>query len=165
MRTHISQWAIGIALLVGLLFAAFWFGAAFRANTLLFALVWIAVPVFACFLNCTSVSSCFTLIGLQRVQAILMAVVIAISIAMFANDYHIRDRIGARFVEGYAHWRAESEIDDSGKPYYPGDDWTAKNSSGRLVIKLFELALFAAEIGLPVVTWKASGAAIHKKSS
>src|SRR5262249_58828089 len=94
-----------------------------------------------------------------------MTVAIAISIAMFAHDDQVRNRIGTRFVEGYTYWRAEPEIDDYGQLYYPGDNWTAKNRSGRWGLQLFMLALLAAMFGLPAVTWKATNAAIYKKEA
>lgn len=165
MKTLIKKWAIGFALLVGFVFGLMWFGDAFRANMLLFALLWVATPISACSLSLRSVSASFTIAGLRRVQGVLMAVAIAISFAMFAHDDQVRNRIGTRFVEGYTYWRAEPEIDDYGRPYYPGDDWTAKNRSGRWGLQLFGLALLAAVFGLPAVTWKATNAAIYKKEA
>src|SRR2546425_1255860 len=111
----LKQWAIGIAVLPEFLFGLMWFGEAFRANMLLFTLLWFAPLVFACLLHHRSISACFTLGGLRRLQGVLMAVVIAISFAMFAHHDQVRNRIGERFVEGYSYWRAETEVDDYGR--------------------------------------------------
>jgi hypothetical protein len=69
---------------------------------LLFALLWIAAPIFAYFLNRQSLSSWFTLTGMRRIHVVLMIVVIMISIAMFANHDKVRNQVGKRFVEGYS---------------------------------------------------------------
>src|SRR5438552_10758989 len=161
----LKQWAIGIAVLVGLGFGLTWFGEAFRADMLLFALLWVATPVFACFLRRRSISACFTLGGLRRLQGVLMAVVIAISFAMFVHRDQVRNRIGKRFVERYAYWRAGLEIDEDGRQFYPGDHWTAKNRTGRRGLRLFGLAMFGAWFGLPTVTWRATNSAIYKREA
>ena len=161
----IKQWLIGIAVLVAFLFGVMWFGEAFRANMLLFALLWVAIPIFACFLGRSSVSGCFTLAGLRRLQGVLMAVAIAISFAMFAHHNQIRNRVGTSFVEGYKYWRAEPEVDDYGQQYYPGDEWTAKNRSGRWGLELFGLAMLGAVFGLPAITWKATNSAIYRREA
>jgi len=161
----IKEWAIGIVAFVALMFGAAWFGEAFRANMLLFALLWLATPIIACFLRRRSLSACFTLAGLRRLRGVLMAVVVAISFAMFAHRDQVRNRTGKRFVEGYKHWRAEPEIDDYGREYYPGDHWSAKNRTGRWGLELFELALLGAVFGLPALTWKASNSAISKREA
>lgn len=139
------------------------FGAAFRANTQSFALLWIGSPVVACLLYYPSISTCLTLRGLRHIQVILMVVVVSISCAMFANDDQIRNRFGKQFVEGYAHWRGEPETDDDGREYYP-DHWTAKTCGGRWGLQLFSLTLLIAEFGLPVITWKATKSAIGRRT-
>jgi len=161
----LKQWTIGIAVLVGFVFGLMWFGEAFRADMLLFALLWVATPVFAWFLRRRSISACFTLAGLRRLQGVLMAVVITISFMMFAHHDEARNRIGERFVEGYSYWRAETEFDDYGREYYPGDHWTGKNRAGRWGLGLFELAMLGAWIGLPTLTWGATNSAIYKRQA
>lgn len=159
------QWAIGIAVFTAFVFGLIWFGDAFRANMLLFATVWVVTPIFACFLHRRAVSACFTLSGLRRLRGVLMAIVIAISFAMFANHDQVRNRVGKRFVEGYTNWRAEPEIDDYGREYYPEDDWTAKNRTGRLGLELFGLMMLGAVFGLPALTWTATNSAICKREA
>ena len=161
----LRQWAVGIAVLVGFMFSLIWFGEAFRANMLLFALLWVATPIFACFLCRRSISACFTLAGLRRLQGVLMAIAIAISFAMFAHHDKVRNQIGKRFVEGYTYWRAEPEIDDSGREYYPGDDWTAKNRTGRWGLQLFGLAVLGAVFALPALTWRATNSVIYTREA
>lgn len=140
-------------------------GEAFRAYTIIFILLWVAVPVFACLLLRASVRTCFTLAGLRRVRPLLMAVVVVISVAMFASLDTVRNSFGKHFVEGYNYWLAEPEMDDDGQMYYPGDHWTAKNSSGRCAITLLNWLIYASIIALPTITWKASFAAIIEKEA
>jgi hypothetical protein len=151
---------VGIAVLLVLGFFIYCCGALFRANVPAFALLWVAAPLLACLLHRRTVAACFTLKGLRSVQGVLLAVVICISVAMFAHRDKLRNRFGERFIEGYQHWRAETEIDDEGREYYPGDEWEAKNLSGRWAVGLFGLGLLVAVIALPVVTWRASKSAI-----
>ena len=158
---------------IGGSFIAIWFGLgllgdAFRSNALLFALLWIAAPISAYFLNRQSLSSWFTLTGMRRVQVVLMIVVIAISFLMFAGHYIVRNQIGERFVKGYRSWPhipADGEEPDPyvGSPIYAGDDWMViRNPAGEWALTAFELLLMVAVFALPVITWKASDAAIHR---
>jgi hypothetical protein len=89
-----------------------------------------------------------------------MAVVVAISFAMFAHHDKVRNHFGKRFVEGYVYWRAETEIDDDGREYYPGDNWTSKSSTGRWTVRLFSLGLWVAVFAVPALTWQATKSAI-----
>ena len=144
------------------------FGDAFQSNTLLFAVLWIAAPIFAYFLNRPSLSSCFTLIGMRRVQVVLMTVVIAISAAMFFGHDKVRNKIGQHFVEGYRSWThspADGEEPDPyvGSPMYSGDDWmVVKNPAGKWGLKAFELLLMVAVFAFPVITGIASQAAVDR---
>jgi len=74
------------------------FGDAFRAFTLPFAILWLAVPVLACLLSRPTMLSCFTLTGLRSAQVVLMTVVIALSFAMFACSDYVRNRFVRHFV-------------------------------------------------------------------
>jgi hypothetical protein len=154
---------VGIAWFVGFIYGLILFGDAFRAYTPLFAVIWLAAPIGAFLLHRKSVAECFTLNGMRWVQGILIAVAAAISFAMFANHDQVRNKIGRRYVEGYRYWRAEPEIDDSGQPYYPGDNWSAKNSAGRWGLNLFGLGLLVGVFAVPAGTWKISAAAINRK--
>jgi hypothetical protein len=162
------MWAVIGGSLIALGFGLKLFGEAFRSNTLLFALLWIAAPIFAYFLNRRSLFSCFTLTGMRRIQVVLMIVVIAISFAMFGGHYIVRNQIGERFVEGYRSWThrpADGEEPDpyAPNPTYPGDDWmVVKNPAGEWGLMAFELLLMVAVFAFPVITWKASDAAIHR---
>jgi hypothetical protein len=164
---------IGVAF-VGALLIAFviglrLFGDAFRSNALPFALLWIAAPIFAYFLKRQSLSSWFTLTGMRRVQVVLMTVVIAISFTMFFGDYIVRNQIGGRFVEGYRSWThrpSEEELEyDPYAPFptYAGDDWMVeKNPAGEWGLQAFQLLLMVLAFALPVITWKASEAAVER---
>ena len=72
------------------------YGDAFRSNALPFALLWIAAPIFAYFLNRQSLSSWFTLTGIRRVQVVLMTLVIAISFTMFFGHDIVINQIGKK---------------------------------------------------------------------
>src|SRR5258706_12464422 len=72
-------------------------GYIFRAYTLPFAFLWVATPMFAFLLRHRSVSACFTLLGLRRIQVTLMVVVVALSFIMFAHLDHVRNGVGLRF--------------------------------------------------------------------
>src|SRR6476620_9526409 len=123
---------------------------------LLLALLWIAAPIFAYFLNRQSLSSWFTLTGMRRVQVVLMIVVIAISFSMFGDHDKVRNQVGKSFVEGYSyrtHRPAEEEEPDHyvGFPTYPGDDWmVVKNPAGEWGLRAFELLLMVLVFALPV---------------
>jgi hypothetical protein len=165
MNKHIKQWVIGISGVIGLVYGLMLFGDAFRAYTLPFALLWIAVPIFACFLGRRSISACFTLAGLRRLQTTLMIVVVALSFGTFAAWDHVRNQFGRHFVQGYRYWRAEPDVDDNGQMYYPGDGWTAKNRSGRWGVELFGLAVLVGVFALPALTLWATRYAIYKKKA
>ncbi len=154
--------AFWIAVVVGFAFAIILFGEASRAFILIFALLWIAVPIVACLLNNGTVFKVFTLVGLKRLQVILVVASIVLSFGMFANWDFIRNHVGRGFVEGYRYWRAEPDVDDYGRPFYPGDEWTAKNWTGRTGLSLFVFTLFVAEIALPIVTGMATSKAIDR---
>ena len=63
----------------------------------------------------------------------------------------------------YRSWRADPEIDDYGRPYYPGDDWmVVKNPAGKWGLMAFELLLMVAVFAFPVITWKASKAPVDR---
>ena len=165
MSSESKELVLGIIGLVVLCIAAALLGEAFRAYTLFFVGLWIAVPVFACLLLRAGVRDSFTLAGLRRVRPLLMTLVVVISFAMFACLDTVRNRFGKHYIQGYSYWLAEPEEDDTGRMYYPGDHWTAKTSSGRWAIALLNCLIYASIVGLPTITWKASSAAINKKES
>ena len=94
-----------------------------------------------------------------------MIIVVALSFVMFADLDHVRNSFGKHFVQGYHYWRGETDIDDSGRPFYLGDNWTADNRSGRWAINLFELLIWAGIVVLPVITNKATRSAIHRREA
>lgn len=157
----------GIALLIALLFGLILFVKAFQANTVMFALLWIVAPVFACFLHRHSISACFTLRGLRRLRTVLLVVVIAISFVMFIARDDLRNQLGKHYVEGYRHWQVEAnpddpEIDDYGRTQRPSDKWTAKSQTGRFCLTVFDFLMLGAVFGFPAITWKACESAINK---
>jgi hypothetical protein len=163
VNPQVKQWVFGILGVIGFFYGLMLFGDAFRAYTVPFAVVWVAVPIFACFLRRHSISACFTLSGLRRVQTALMIIVAALSFAMFACRDDVRNHFGRHFVQGYRYWRGETDFDDYGRPFYIGDEWTAKNRSGRWTVDLFEFLIWAGIFGLPAITLKATRSAIYKK--
>jgi len=165
MSTEVKEWVVGGVGLIAFFVAVSLFGDAFRAYTVPFAVLWIAVPVLACFLHRRDVLSSFTLAGLRRVQVVLMTIVVAVSFAMFACRDHVRNHFGKHYVQGYRYWRGETDYDDYGRPYYVGDEWTAKTATGRFVVGLFGWVIFAGVFALPAITLKATRGAIYKKES
>jgi hypothetical protein len=165
VKPQIKQWVFGILGVIGFFYGLMLFGDAFRAYTVPLVVVWVAVPIFACFLRRQNISASFTLSGLRRVQTTLMIVVVALSFSMFADRDHVRNHFGRHFVQGYRYWRAETDLDDSGQPFYVGDQWTATNRSGRWVVELFELLILTGVFVLPAITLKATRSAIYKKET
>jgi hypothetical protein len=165
MTARVKKWVFGILGIAAFFYAIMLFGDAFRAYMLPFALLWVLVPIFACFLCRQSLLESFTLAGLRRVQSILMVIVVALSFAMFADLDQVRNAVGKHFVSGYQHWRSEPDTDDYGRPYYPGDGWTARNRSGRWGIQAFELAIWIGIFALPAITLKAARRAVYKKEA
>lgn len=164
MNRQIKQWVIGILGVIGFVYGFILFVDAFRAYTLPFALLWIAVPIVTCLLRRRSILACFTLAGLRRLQTILMIVVVALSFAIFACWDHVRNQFGRHFVQGYRHWPADAEVDYD-VPDYPSDRWTAENRSGRWGVELLELAVLLAVFGFPTVTLWATLYAISKNKA
>jgi hypothetical protein len=158
MKPQIKRWVVGILGVLGFIFGLMWLGDAFRAYTVPFAVIWVAVPTFACLLLRPNLSACFTLSGLRRVQTTLMVTVVAISFFMF-DSHDLRNDFGRHFVQGYHHWRGET---DEG---IQTDEWTARNRSGRWAVTLFDYVVFAGVFVLPTITFKATLAAIRKKEA
>jgi hypothetical protein len=165
MNSRVKQWVFGILGVVGVIYGLMLFGDAFRAYTTPFAVVWIAIPIFACFLRRQSLLASFTLSGLRRLQTAFIVVVLALSFTMFVGHDHIRNQFGRHYVQGYHYWRGQTDEDDYGRPYYVGDEWTAITRSGRWLVSLFEWVVFAGVFALPAITLKATGAAIDKKEA
>lgn len=165
MGAQIKEWLIGGVVLIGFFLCVALFGDVFRAHTGLFAILWIAIPVFACLLHRRDTLSSFTLAGLRRVQVILMTTVVAISFAMFASHDHVRNNFGKRFIQGYDYWRGGTGEDDYGRPYYLGDEWTAKTRSGRFVVSIFGWFMLCGVFVLPAITLKVTRLAVSKKES
>ena len=168
MNSKVKQWVFGILGVLGFLgflYGILLFGEAFRAYTVPFAAVWVAVPVFACFLRRQNLLASFTLSGLRYVQTALMVVVVALSFAMFSCSDHVRNQFGRHAVQGYHYWRGDIDVDDYGRSYYVGDEWTATTRAGRWVLHLFEWLVFAGVFALPAITLKATQSAIYKKEA
>jgi hypothetical protein len=51
MNSNVKQWIFGILGVVGFFFGLMLFRDAFRTYTALFAVIWVAIPIFACFLR------------------------------------------------------------------------------------------------------------------
>jgi hypothetical protein len=165
VNVNVKQWVFGILGVVGFFYGLMLFGDAFRAYTAPFAAIWLAIPVFACILRRQNLLASFTLSGLRRVQTALMVVVVALSFVMFACRDHVRNQFGRDYAQGYHYWRGETAEDDSGRPYYVGDEWTATTRTGRWVVSLFEWVVFAGVFALPAITLKATRSATHKKEA
>jgi hypothetical protein len=165
VNPNVKQWTFGILGVVGFFWGLMMFGDAFRAYTAPFAVIWIAIPIFACFLRRQNVLASFTLSGLRRVQTWLMVVVVALSFAMFACRDHVRNQFGRHYVQGYHYWRGQTDEDDYGRPYYVGDEWTATTRTGRWFVSFFEWVVFAGVFALPAITLKATRSAIYKKEA
>ena len=127
--------------------------------------VWAIATVCAVILNLPSVASWLTVCGMRTARIAIMCVVVVISGITFFRIDQLRDQFGRHFVKGYSHWRADPEVDDTGKLYYPGDNWSAPNESGQRMIKSFGWILFIAIFALPLVSWKASTRACENKRS
>jgi heme/copper-type cytochrome/quinol oxidase subunit 4 len=163
LTEHPAEIPIGIFLLAGCFLALAAFGALFRAHSLLFAFVWLTIPVFACALNHRSALAWFTDAGLRGVQAALMTASVLLSFCIFFTIDNVRNPIGERFVEGYTHWRAAPRTDDDGREYYPGDEWTAENWAGRWSLHILEWTVYGLAFGVPAITLKATRNAIQKR--
>jgi hypothetical protein len=162
---RVKQWVIRVLAVIVIVYGLMLFGDAFRAYTQPFVFLWIAIPIFACFLCRRSVSACFTLAGLRRLHTTLMIIVCALSFAMFSGLDDVRNRSGRHFVQGYHYWRGEPDMNDYGQMFYPGDHWTAKNRAGRWGISLFELTILIGVFAFPVVTHRAADRAASKKEA
>jgi hypothetical protein len=165
MNSTVKQWVIAILAIIAFGYGLMLFGDALGAYTVPFAIVWVAIPVLACFLIRRSALSCFTLAGLRRAQVVLMTVAVAISFAMFACLDDVRNQFGKHFVQGYHYWRGDIDYNDEGRPYYVGDQWAAKTGMGRFVVSLVEWLVFAGVFALPAITLKATREAIYKKEA
>jgi len=161
----LQDWAIGSSVVVATVFGAFWIGSAIRSRPLLFTLLWIGSSLLPCGLMSHSVSACFTMTGLRRVQVGLMVTVVVLSFAIFVNGGHVRNDVGERFVEGYRHWPAEPRIDDDGREYDPGDDWSAESRSGRRGLSLLGWGILGAAFAFPALTWKITKSVIKRRSA
>ena len=151
----------GAVFALGLIFV---FAKTCHNHPLMSVAAWITIPVFAKMLSRKAILNSLTLAGLHRVRNILMVLVCLLSLFIFSShDDPFRDIIGTRFVQGYAHWRAEPDWDENGQEFQPEDNWTADTRAGRLGLELLGWGVLISVFAIPLITLRATRKAITAK--
>jgi len=135
-------WIVGI---VGAIVAVATLGVLFRRYTFYFSVAWLLCPAIAWFARHSR----------QRRVAIT-TVAAALSFIHFAHSDWLRDGFGQAYIPGYHVEYVQDEPDESGRPTFVAEV-TYPNERDRLVVTALELALFVLSVGIPYMTWRASG--------
>lgn len=155
---HPIEFVFGLLGLIAVGIAIMLFGEAFRAHIFLFLAIWLFLPALSVVIRKWGI---FEAKNLRQLRTGFMIFVVAISWYVFIGWDDIRNHIGKNYIDGYRHWTIETGENDNGETTY-GQDWTAKNASGRRVLNVLQVLALILAVGSPVITWKGLESAIRQ---
>jgi len=142
---------------VGIVVGLALLGDAFRRYSAAFFIAWASLPLVSFFYRRSEYATLVPSGTANRFRALLMSLAVILSFCAFANDDHVRDTLGYRYVQGYYVDSYEDYDSDTGQPYLATDAHADRSRD----FALLEFALWvylAACIGVPWVTWRYASA-------
>jgi hypothetical protein len=143
---------VGIFLLIGLFILATFVGEFYRANPMIFYILWLAIPIGIAIFQYSRKSHHISKKTSKWIRTIAIALTVGISFCLFAHYDDIRDNIGHQNIKGY-HSEYYPDVDEYGRPAR-GVNINTNHWYGGFILWVFEWGFLILCIAIPIITWK-----------
>ncbi len=143
---------VGILLLFGFFILVGFVGELYRANSLIFYILWLTIPIGITIFQNSKKSHHISKRTSKWIRTIAIVLTVGISFCIFAHYNHIENNIGYQNIKGY-HSEYYPDVDDYGRPIVGVNIYT-NHWLGRFVLWVFAWGFFTLCFAIPIITWK-----------
>jgi hypothetical protein len=158
----LPEWVLGIIGLVAFLLFMFLAGEVYRKFQVLWAWLWLSIPVIAYIVGTRKLDAHLTEKGMKSLHVWLMVFAIGMSFLVFF-DYDLKAKFGHYFFKGSKFWVADyGDTDDEGRPVV-SHEYFAPTAWGRFVLSAYDWVKMGLCFLLPYILHKSFEHAIDAK--
>jgi len=142
----IPEWVLGVVVLALLLLAAALVGEVYRKFQVLWACLWLSIPILAYVVSSGKLDAHLTEKGFRSLRVWLMVFAVIMSFIVF-SDHDLKAKFGHYFFKGSEFWVA-NYIDTDGRRMI-SHEFNAPTGWGRFVLRAYDFVLFGLCLLLP----------------
>ncbi len=143
---------VNILLLIGLYILAGYVGELYRAYSIVFYILWLAIPIGIAIFQNSQKSHHISKITSKWIRTIAFALTIGIGFCIFAHYDAIRDDVGYKNIKGY-HSEYYPDVDVYGRPTHGVNIYTS-HWFGKIILWVLEWGFVILCVAIPIITWK-----------